>query len=129
LRAEPDSDGDGCGDGEEVPLGTVFDPIISYDVYDVPVPALADPIPNGTTNRVVDIGDVLAVLFYAFAEEGGAPNANVSYGSDKGVDTDGISWPISRPTAWPTASTMTARPGWAPTQSPAWTQQASRTPS
>jgi hypothetical protein len=69
----------------------VFDPTAWYDVYDVPAPARADSEgPNGIRNRVVDIGDVLAVLFYAFASDDGAPNANgVDYDSIKGVDLDG----------------------------------------
>ena len=84
----PDTDGDGCSDFQEESIA--FDPLDPWDFYDVPVPALADPSPNGTRNKVVDIGDVLAVLFYAFADEGGPPNANgVDYDSDKGIDTDG----------------------------------------
>ena len=36
-----DTDGDGCTDAEEAAMG--FDLADSYDVFDVPVPALADP--------------------------------------------------------------------------------------
>ncbi|MDH5201311.1 MAG: hypothetical protein OEW93_10515, partial [Candidatus Bathyarchaeota archaeon] len=73
---------------EETAMG--FDPLNYWDFYDVPVPAYPDPTPNGPRNKVMDISDVLAVLLYVFADEGGPPNANgVSYDSDKGVDTDG----------------------------------------
>ncbi len=84
---ENDPDDDGCTSAQEANLGSVFDPADGwYDVYDVPVPARADPQPNGARNRLVDIGDVLAVIFYAFADEGGPPNANnVSYDSTKGL--------------------------------------------
>ena len=87
-----DDDSDGCADSEEL-LGAsapkpgstgAYDPLDPYDFYDVPVPALADPAPNGPRNQVVDIADVLGVLFYAFADEGGPANANgVAYDSDK----------------------------------------------
>ncbi len=85
-----DADGDGCTQSEEAALGGVFDPNAYYDVYDVPVPARADPAANGTKTGGVDIGDVMAVLFYVWTEEGGPPNANgVDYDSDKGIDTNG----------------------------------------
>jgi len=90
----PDTDGDGCTEGEEIPPGAGpstpganggFDPLAWYDFFDVPVPAQPDPTPNGPRNKVVDIGDALAVLFYAFAEQTGVcgdnPNGN-------GVDYD-----------------------------------------
>ncbi len=86
--APDDSDGDGCVDSRENSIG--LDPLDPYDFYDVPVPARADPAPNGSRNTLVDMGDALAVSFYLFSEEGGPPNANgVSYDSDKGNDTDG----------------------------------------
>jgi hypothetical protein len=59
-------------DGEE-PGGTAlpkpgatgdYDPLAWYDYFDVPVPAVADPDPNGTRNQAVTMGDVLAVLLY-----------------------------------------------------------------
>lgn len=78
-----DSDGDGCSDQEELDMG--FNPLAWYDVFDVPKPAVADPTPNGIRNGVVDIGDVLAVLFYTFADDNGPPNASgVDYDSVKG---------------------------------------------
>jgi hypothetical protein len=85
-----DTDVDGCADGEELTMS--FDPLAGYDVFDVPVPALADPAPNGARDQVVDIRDVLAVLLYAFAEPTGAcddnPNASdVDYDCDKNGDT------------------------------------------
>ena len=84
-----DSDGDGCADSEETAIG--FNPHNYWDVYDVPVPANPDPTPNGPKNKVVDMGDVMAVLFYAFAEATGVcgdnPNANgVDYDCDKNGD-------------------------------------------
>jgi hypothetical protein len=85
LGSDPcvvDTDADGCADGEEVPIG--FDPLDPWDVYDVPAPAHSDPTPNGTKNKLVDTADVLAVLFYAFADDNGPPNGNgVDYDSDK----------------------------------------------
>ncbi len=84
-----DTDGDGCTDlqetGGDLMLGGQRNPHDPYDFYDVPVPAIADPTPNGARNAVVDIGDVLAVLFYAFADDNGPPNSNgVDYDSMKG---------------------------------------------
>ena len=78
-------------------LGSVFDPTASgwYDAYDVPVPAREDAAgANGTRDKVVDVRDVLAVMFYAFAEPtascGDNPNSNgVDYDCVKGVDLDG----------------------------------------
>jgi uncharacterized repeat protein (TIGR01451 family) len=100
LVGYPDTDGDGCLDIIEEGLG--FNPNDGYDVYDVPVPAREDAVgdgygddlppigANGVKNRVVDIRDVLAVLFYALATDDGPPNANgVDYDADKGVDTNG----------------------------------------
>jgi pimeloyl-ACP methyl ester carboxylesterase len=82
---EPDTDGDGCAEGEELAIG--FNPLSPWDVYDVPAPANPDPTPNGTRNKLVDMRDVLAVLFYAFANDNGAPNANnVDYDSRKDGD-------------------------------------------
>ncbi len=88
-----DRDDDGCTDAEEAALGDNFDGDAWYDVYDVPVPAKADGDgANGKRNKVIDIGDVLAVLFYAFADDNGGPNANgVDYDSIKGWDGDGDS--------------------------------------
>ncbi len=88
-----DPDDDGCTNVEETALGDNFDPDAWYDVYDVTVPAKADAAgANGMRNKVVDIGDVLAVLFYAFADDDGPPNANgVDYDSIKGWDGDGDS--------------------------------------
>jgi hypothetical protein len=84
---DADTDGDGCRDGREYLFMPGFDPRAPYwyDVYDVPVPANPDPSPNGPKNRTVNIGDVLAVLLYAFAKDGGPPNGNgVDYDSVKG---------------------------------------------
>jgi hypothetical protein len=101
LAGNLDHDGDGCVASEEQLLNLREGRW--YDFYDVPVAATEDPVPNGDKNRVVDIGDVLAVLFYVFADEGGPPNGNgVDYDSDKNGDTvaDGRSYdrsPSARP--------------------------------
>lgn len=96
-----DDDGDGCSNFEEEYLFG-YDAADPYDVFDAPVPVREDAVgdgygddlppigPNGPRNKLVDIGDVLAVLFYTFADDEGPPNANgVDYDADKGVDTDG----------------------------------------
>jgi hypothetical protein len=92
-----DPDDDGCTTAEETALGSVFDPTLDgwYDVCDMPVPAKPDAEgANGVRDKVIDIRDVLAVLFYAFTEPSGVcgdnPNANgVDYDCAKGVDLDG----------------------------------------
>ena len=84
----PDTDGDGCTEGYELGIG--FAPLDPWDVYDVPVPAVADPTPNGERNAKIDMGDVLAVLFYAFARDDQGPNGNgVDYDSWKDGDWTG----------------------------------------
>jgi len=96
-----DTDGDGCTDieeeGDDIAKGGQRNPHDSYDFYDVPVPTRPDPTPNGPRNKKVDMGDVLAVLFYAFAKDDKPPNANgVDYDADKGVDTNGDTvWDIA----------------------------------
>jgi hypothetical protein len=87
-NASLDPDDDGCTITEEALLGASFDGTATgwYDVYDVPSPANADPTPNGTRNKQINIGDVLAVLFYAFTAHNDVPNANgVDYDSTKGI--------------------------------------------
>ncbi len=112
-KCDPDDDNDGCTDSDEMALG--LDPFASYDVYDVPVPAMADPTPNGVRDRVVDLGDVLAVLFYAFADEGGPPNAHdVSYDSDKGADVDGDTVADTPPDGVPDGREYDRSPGLGP---------------
>jgi uncharacterized repeat protein (TIGR01451 family) len=91
---QPDADGDGCTNsaelGSDLAQGGSRNPSDPYDFYDVPVPALADPQPNGPRNKVADIGDVLAVLLYAFADDNGPPNAaGVDYDSLKDGDWAG----------------------------------------
>jgi hypothetical protein len=79
----PDTDGDGCADSEEPSMG--YNPLAWYDVYDVPVPANPDMTANGPRNQAVAMGDVLAVLFYVGAYDGGPANPNgVAYDSVKG---------------------------------------------
>jgi hypothetical protein len=97
-----DPDDDGCSTVEEAALGSVFDgsPAGWYDVYDVPVPAKCDVAvgcpagaqvgANGTRNKIVNMSDVLATLFYVFTADDGGMNANmVDYDSIKGVDLNG----------------------------------------
>src|SRR3990167_1096280 len=66
----PDQDFDGCTTFREAVLG--FDKLNPWDVYDVLVPAYRDATPNGPRDRVVNIGDVLAVLTMVGAERGNA---------------------------------------------------------
>jgi hypothetical protein len=68
-----------------------FDSNAWYDFYDVPVPVNADPTPNGTRNRAVNLLDVLAVLKYVPSPPPGGtlndPNVNgVAYNSLKDRD-------------------------------------------
>ena len=91
----PDTDGDGCVDFDESGIGGTggmgFNRLDRWDVYDVPIPANPDPTSSGPKNRVVDIGDALAVLFYAFASPGSGPNGNgVDYDSVKDGDWNGV---------------------------------------
>ena len=93
-----DTDADGCADGEE-PAGApapkpgatgAYDPLAWHDFYDVPVPAVADPAPNGPKNQAVTMGDVLATLSYFGACDGCPPNASgVDYDSLKDGDWNG----------------------------------------
>jgi hypothetical protein len=90
-----DSDGDGfCSDAEEVANGT--NPNNWYDFFDVPVPARKDSVgANGVRNGAIDIGDVLAILFYSGANNNGPANGNgVDYDSDKNGDgiEDGVDY-------------------------------------
>jgi len=99
-----DTDSDGCADVEEearfddglsplLPGETGgFNPNAWYDFYDVPVPAYADPTPNGPRNQAIAMDDVLAVLLYVPSAPSGTcgddPNGNgVDYDCDKNVDT------------------------------------------
>lgn len=51
---DDDDDNDGCADEEELAMG--FDPVAWYDFYDVPVPAVAAPDPNGPKNVAINMG-------------------------------------------------------------------------
>jgi hypothetical protein len=89
-----DSDGDGCTDlqetGDDISKGGRRNPYSPYDFYDVPVPANADPTPNGTRNKAVNLQDVVAVLKYVGTSNGGPPNgSNVDYDSLKDGDWNG----------------------------------------
>jgi hypothetical protein len=98
IKVYLDSDGDGCGDSDEAagapapkPGSTgAYDPHNYWDFYDVPVPANADPTPNGPKNRAITMGDVLAILFYVGTRDGEPPNARgVDYDSVKDGDWNG----------------------------------------
>lgn len=86
---EPDWDSDGCFNWLEPGMGR--DPEDPWDFYDVPIPVIPDPTPNGPKNHAIAMDDVLGVLFYVGTQEGGATNANgVAYDSVKGsCDWDG----------------------------------------
>jgi hypothetical protein len=98
-----DLDGDGCTAFEEtfgapppMPGSTCTSPASCYsdstwyDFYDVPTPANPDPTSSGARDGKVDMSDVLAVLFYSSADEGGPPNAaGVDYDSLKDGDWNG----------------------------------------
>jgi hypothetical protein len=90
-----DTDGDGCADDQEEGAMGGYDPTNGQDYYDVPVPANADPTPNGTKNKAVNLSDVLAILLYVPSSAGGPTNINgVDYDSDKNADTqaDGVDY-------------------------------------
>jgi parallel beta-helix repeat protein len=78
-----DTDGDGCKDGQEYLNMPGFSPLVWYDVYDVPVSANPDPTPNGPRDQAVTMGDVIAVLSYVGAYDGGPK-------SPRGMDYDSI---------------------------------------
>jgi hypothetical protein len=91
-----EGDGDGCTDSQEGSMG--FDPNHWYDFYDVPVPANPDPTPSGPKNQAINLGDVIATLFYVPTSNNGLPNANgVDYDSLK----DGDWFDGSRQVAYP----------------------------
>jgi hypothetical protein len=76
-----DTDGDGCAD---LMLGGDRNPDDPWDFDDVTVPARRDPTANGSRDKAVAMDDVLAVLFYVGAYDGGPANPNgVDYDSDK----------------------------------------------
>jgi hypothetical protein len=112
-----DTDGDGCTDDEE--LAMAFDPNAWYDFYDVPVPANADPVPNGPRNQAINLADALAVLFYVPTGLGLGPSANgADYDSDKGIDTDGDTVVDIPPDGVPDGRDYDRSPG--PNPSPPW---------
>lgn len=93
LTNDVDTDNDGCSEGEEVlgneALGGRRDPVVPWDFYDVPVPALTPSNTGGTGNSAIGINDVLAIVLYIGTQDGGAPNVNgVDYDAD--VNNDGI---------------------------------------
>jgi parallel beta-helix repeat protein len=84
---DPDTDGDGCSDGEEVGLNHLLggdrDPLSPWDFFDVPTGALTVGSPGGTRNKVVNINDVIAIVFYIGTFNNGPANTNgVDYDTD-----------------------------------------------
>jgi hypothetical protein len=105
---DPDDDNDGCTDEEEGAMG--FDPLAWYDFFDVPVPANPDPTSNGSRDRIVNVSDVGAVMFYVpsspngVCQEGDRNGMGVDYDCDKdgngradGLDYDRSSSPDPSP--------------------------------
>ena len=80
-----------------------------YDFFDVPVPARADPLPNGARDWAISLGDAGAVMLYVGTSPSGVcgDNANgngVDYDCDKdgsgtadGLDYDRNSSPLANP--------------------------------
>jgi hypothetical protein len=86
LAGNLDHDGDGCAASEEQALNLREGRW--YDFFDVPAPANDDPTPNGAKNKAINVQDLIAVLKYVGAFDGGPPNGNnVDYDSDKNGDT------------------------------------------
>jgi len=80
VRIVPDRDCDGCSDGAELlenaALGGQRDPDNPWDFYDVPVPTAFNGGTMDDRDQAVSmVNDVLAVLKYAGASDGGACNA------------------------------------------------------
>jgi pimeloyl-ACP methyl ester carboxylesterase len=99
---DSDTDADGCADSEELAQANngqlpflpgetgPYDPLDYWDFYDVPVPAVPDPTPNGARNGLVSMGDVLAVLMYVGTCNNCAPTpSGVDYDSLKDGDWNG----------------------------------------
>jgi hypothetical protein len=95
LRLTPDSDGDGCADGQEsgvdAQIGGDRDPTSSWDFYDVPSPALSAAFPNAERDRSISLNDAAATLIYfgTTADNPSGVNSNgVGYGTD--WNTNGV---------------------------------------
>ena len=89
----PDTDLDGCNDAHELrsvkAQGGQRDPTDAYDFYSVPLPVLSAAQTNGTRDQIVNIGDVIAVLYYVGTATGQGVNGNgVSYDTD--VNANGV---------------------------------------
>jgi hypothetical protein len=78
---DPDTDGDGCADGEEAlysspALGGQRNPLDPWDFYDVPAPTIGNGGSMANRDKAVSIGnDVLGVLEYAGTSRDGPANA------------------------------------------------------
>jgi len=99
CNAPNDGDDDGCAAAEEGAGAAApkpgfyggFSDSVWYDFFDVKAPVKADATgANKPRNKVIDIADALAVLFYFGANKDGPENGNgVAYNTYKGIDTDG----------------------------------------
>lgn len=93
VPSSTDDDSDGCTNVEELGqnhlLGGDRDPNVSWDFYDVPVPALSASQPGGIRNESISIADTLAVVYYIGTVDGGGANGSgVDYDSD--VNANGM---------------------------------------
>jgi len=90
--SNPDSDRDGCAEGKEVGLNPISgggrNPLNPYDFYDVPVPTAFNGGTLANRDRAVSIlNDVLAVLEYSGTTAGGACNSlGRCYDQDRNSD-------------------------------------------
>ncbi len=81
-----DSDGDGCRDSRETGAnqltGGLRNPLLRWDFFDVPNPALSIN-PAAPRNKVISIADAIAALAYIGTFVGGPPNGNgANYNTD-----------------------------------------------
>ncbi len=95
IVLQADTDGDGCIDvresGADHRLGGQRDATSGWDFFDVPAPSLLPSNASGTRNRVISIGDTIALLAYIGTSSANptTPNAQgAMYGSD--LDANGV---------------------------------------
>jgi len=84
---DDDDDGDSCTDEREAGanplLGGDRNPLVVWDFFDVPVPALTNLNQTGTRSKLINLSDVLAVVTYVGTSLGGPTNTNgADYDSD-----------------------------------------------
>jgi hypothetical protein len=99
AAASPDTDADGCRDGQELgsnPLqGGDRDMNNFWDMFDTPTPAIGSTAGPWPKNRVVSLSDVGAVLYWVGTVDGGGANVNGrDYDSDLNANTfdDGLEY-------------------------------------